>query len=337
MSKAVGGRWSAARVFLAAAGLAGFGFLVYRVGPERILEQLAAVWMFLPLFLGLSILRLVARTRAWAVGLEAEGVASEFRELAGARLISESVGHISAMGVLVSDPLRPLLLRGADASRVAPATFLDTALFWLTTCALGFAGAVAGTILIADSALAAVSLAIFLGSMAAILGILLWPRPLLERFAERWKHPASRWSELLVWASEVERRMRAFRQAHPGALRRMAAWDLVAQALMVAEVWIYGRLTGVAVTPIAAVVVEATSRMVKVAAMAIPGRLGAEEAGAAGVFALLGLGAAAGLGLAILRRLVVVVWAAAGLAWYLLRPAHPGPEVAAVAEETRLS
>lgn len=322
----MGGRWSGARIGLAVAGLAGLALLVYRVGAHRILEQLAAVWTFLPVFLGITILRLAARVRAWAAALEAEGVAANFWELAGARLIAESVGHVSAMGVLVSDPLRPLLLRGADPARVAPATFVDTAVFWLTTCALGLAGAAAGAVLIADSALALVSTAIFLGALTAILGVLFWPRPLLARWAARAQRRTERWAALLVWASEVEHKMRDFRSAHRGALRTMAAWDLVAQTLTVAEVWIYGQLAGVPVTPIQAVVVEATARVIKVAAMAIPGRLGAEEAGAAGVFALLGLGAAAGLGLAIVRRLVVLVWAAAGLAWYLLRAAHREPE-----------
>lgn len=323
------------RLLLALGGLAGLAYLVHRIGTRVILEQLAAVWMFLPVFLGITILRLVVRVRAWSAALAAEGVTAGFRELAGARLISESVGQLSALGALVSDPLRPLLLRGADASRAAPATFLDTAVFWLTTCALGLAGAAAGAVLIADSALAVVSTAVFLGAMAAILGVLLWPRPLLAAWARRLRHRAGRGPATVVWAAETERRMREFRRGHPGALRVMAGWDLAAQALTVAEVWIYGQFAGIPVTPIAAVVVEATARVVKVAAMAIPGRLGAEEAGAAGVFALLGLGAAAGLGLAILRRLVAILWAAAGLAWYLLREANP--RAAAAPQETRIS
>jgi hypothetical protein len=69
--------------------------------------------------------------------------------------------------------------------------------------------------------------------------------------------------------------------------------------------------------------------MVKVVGAWIPGRIGADEGGAAVSFALLGFSPAAGLMLVLARRARDLMWCAAGVLWTARSGAHrPAARVA---------
>jgi hypothetical protein len=63
------------------------------------------------------------------------------------------------------------------------------------------------------------------------------------------------------------------------------------------------------------VAIEAAGRIVKILGAWIPGRIGADEGGAVASFALLGMAPAAGLVLAVARRMRDLLWCAAGVVW----------------------
>lgn len=65
--------------------------------------------------------------------------------------------------------------------------------------------------------------------------------------------------------------------------------------------------------------IEAMSRMVRMIGGRLPARIGADESGAAAVFAALGLPAAAGLALAVARRIRDTLNTLAGLVWLAWR------------------
>ncbi|MFQ5791406.1 MAG: lysylphosphatidylglycerol synthase domain-containing protein, partial [Acidobacteriota bacterium] len=154
---------------------------------------------------------------------------------------------------------------------------------------------------------------------SGLVVLLLFARaPLLPRpvaFVSRVKALPERWLSMLDKAGEMERQMRSFRLRHRGAVVRILSINLLVQIVMLAEVWMVLSAVGVPVYFSRLVAIEAASRLVKMLSFYVPGRLGADEAGAAGSFLVLGLDPAAGLTLALARRAQGICWAAVGLAW----------------------
>jgi hypothetical protein len=72
---------------------------------------------------------------------------------------------------------------------------------------------------------------------------------------------------------------------------------------------------GIRASVLEVLAIEAAGRMVKILGAWIPGRIGADEGGAAVSFALLGYAPAAGLMLVVTRRLRDLLWCAAGIVW----------------------
>ena len=93
------------------------------------------------------------------------------------------------------------------------------------------------------------------------------------------------------------------------------ALNIGVQAAMLAEVWVVLSALGVAAAPVLVLAIEGASRLMKIMTFYIPGRLGADEAGGAGSFLLLGLNPAAGLTLALARRAQALVWVGMGFLW----------------------
>jgi hypothetical protein len=85
---------------------------------------------------------------------------------------------------------------------------------------------------------------------------------------------------------------------------------------MGAEVLIVLAAIGVKIGLLQLLATEGATRIAKILTFYIPGRVGADEASGAGSFVLFGMDGAAGLTLAIARRLQALVWVALGLAWW---------------------
>jgi uncharacterized membrane protein YbhN (UPF0104 family) len=156
---------------------------------------------------------------------------------------------------------------------------------------------------------------------AAALSLLLTRMPLTPRVRAvvcNWKgqdHQSCSW---LHKAEEIERRIRSFRFRHPAAVRRMLCLGLLVQAVTAAEALTVMNALGIHIGLFALLAVEAANRLVKIVSFYIPGRVGADEGGAAGTFLLLGMDPAAGLTLALARRVQALFWAAMGLVWLSL-------------------
>lgn len=96
----------------------------------------------------------------------------------------------------------------------------------------------------------------------------------------------------------------------------MAAWEVLFHAAAVAEVWLILRMIpgGEGTTLIEAFLMETTGRFITVAFKFIPYRLGIDEMGSGSVSQLLGLGTPAGVTLALVRRVRILLLNAAGVA-----------------------
>jgi hypothetical protein len=294
--------------------------LISKIGPAVLVTQLATLGWCLAILAVLGLVKLGLRTWSWRETLVADGVKTTGWQLFGARLISQTFGYLSAMGSLVADPLKPLLLRDTDVAASTPGTLVETVVFWLTSLLIILAGAFAG-ILVASSGpqVVALTLSVVATIMAGFV-FLISKAPLVPRLrgilARRWKNQPARLTAWLTKAEEIERPTISFHLRHPKALRHILVLNLAVQIVMVAEVLLVLAAIGVKIGFLQLLATEGATRIAKILTFYIPARVGADEAGGAGAFVLFGMDGTAGLTVAIARRIQALVWVAVGLAWW---------------------
>jgi uncharacterized protein (TIRG00374 family) len=310
---------TAKKMILAAVGLALFACMIFWIGPNTLLEQLARLGWALPILIGMGLVKHVIRTIAWQKALQADDVRLDFRRLLKVRIASQSVAYFSSMGGVVGDPLKCWLLRkrvGIDAT--IPATFAEAAVYWLSSLSVATIGACVGIALLVNKE-ATVSLWLTCLTTSGALFFLLFTRtpwlPKLTVLVRRRNTLPTRWLNQLDKAGEFENRIRSFRVRRPVTTVLAFGLDLLVQITMIAEVWIIFAAVGMRPDLAHLFAIEAGSRLVKVATFYVPGRLGADEAGSVASFMALGLDPSTGLTLALARRLQGLVWAAVGMYW----------------------
>jgi hypothetical protein len=283
--------------------------LARRIGMSHIADQLSNLRFALPIILLASLVRLFLQTRAWRVALQADGIEVPQPRLFAIRLASQAAGYLTVVGPAASEPTKLVLLRNpSGAGAAAPATLVETGAYWFTTVVLGLAGTVAAAFLMADwRAISAA--AIVFGIAVLFLGT---RHPFLPSLVAATGHRAPRW---LKSAAKAESDIRGFRDRHRTAFAEVLALDALAQLLTLIEVLAALWVVGIRVSMLQVLVIEAAGRMVKILGAWIPGRIGADEGGAAASFTLLGLAPGVGLMLATGRRLRDLLCCAAGLVW----------------------
>jgi hypothetical protein len=112
----------------------------------------------------------------------------------------------------------------------------------------------------------------------------------------------------------IERVLVSFMRTHTRRMYGVLAIEAAAQALLAAEVWVVFAALGLPLAPVDPLLVEGGVKFISVAFFFIPGQVGASE----GVYSLLvsalGFPAAAGLTLALVRRVRGVIVAGVGVA-----------------------
>ncbi len=125
---------------------------------------------------------------------------------------------------------------------------------------------------------------------------------------------AARAADLAARIEPIERVLVGFMHDRPVRLFEVLGIEVAGHALLVAETWIVLRAVGASLSPADPVVLEGGIKLVGAAFFFIPGQLGAAE----GVYVLLasalGFGSAAGLTLALVRRVRALIVAAGGVA-----------------------
>jgi hypothetical protein len=308
---------------------AGFAMvaLAQRIGLAAIAAQLRNLGVVLPIILFIGFLRLLLQTRAWAIALRADGIAIPQSRLIGVRLGSQAAGYLMALGPIVSEPAKLALLRNPTGmAAAAPATLFETGAFWFSTMILGLAGACSGAFLIGNAR--AVWVAV------AVLGMGLWflvrRRSLLSPILQVAGERAPNW---LRSAEQTELQIRSFRDRQPEAARKVLVLDSASQLLTLAEVAAVFWAGSIHCSFFEILTIEAGVRVVKILGAWVPGRIGTDEGGSAASFALLGFSPAAGLMLAVARRVRDVLWCVAGIMWTAASPDLPASTARATQPE----
>jgi hypothetical protein len=118
-----------------------FAWVLAHVGLLTVVEQLKAMRIALPIVLGLSLLRLLLQSIAWSASLKGEQVSLDIPKLAAVRLAGQSMGYLTVLGPVISEPMKIKLL-GTSTEATVTATFLDNGVYWFTSALLLFLGVV---------------------------------------------------------------------------------------------------------------------------------------------------------------------------------------------------
>jgi len=176
---------------LIAAGTALLAVVCSKIGWGAMLRELRTVWTVLPFVAGLSVLRLLLQTQSWKLALREEGVETDFGDLIGIRMASQSMGYLSVLGPAISEPMKIKLL-GNDWKNSATATVVDSGVYWFSSTLIAIAGCVAAAIALARGGYGTTLFAIAI-LFVLLAGLLFRQRPVLASVVEAFGKRAPGW------------------------------------------------------------------------------------------------------------------------------------------------
>ena len=299
---------------LIAAGMALLAVVVSKIGWGAMLRELRTVWTVLPFVAGLSVLRLLLQTQSWKLALREEGVETDFGDLIGIRMASQSMGYLSVLGPAISEPMKIKLLRNKWQNS-ATATVVDSGVYWFSSTVIGIVGCVAAAIVLARGGYGA-TLFVIAVLFVLLAALLFRQKPLLASVVEACGQRAPGW---LKKGAELEKQIRTFRERHPATLRSMFRMDLICQGLLILEATLVISCAKLPVHILTVLGIEAAVRVTKVTTGWIPARIGTDEGAAVAAFTAFGLSPAVGLLLALARRSRDLLWCLVGFGWLAWR------------------
>jgi hypothetical protein len=305
------------------AGLALFAYTIRRAGVHATID---GVWSMgiggFTLILVLSGIRLLVRSLAWMWCVEGSSPLS-LRAAFEASLIGEALGNLTPFGTFISEPSKAILVRSQVPMREAlSAIAVENIFYVLTLCVVIALGAI--TLLLEFSP----NTTIQEGSFAALAGVAVCVGVALVVILSR-ATPLSTALTLVLrgwrdhdWQRHLVERVRAletriygFYGRHRQKLLPLLAFETAFHLCGIAEVYVtLSLIPGLGeVTVVHALILETVGRVINIVFKFIPLKLGVDEAAAAGVAPVIGLGSFAGTTLAVVRKARILCWTAVGV------------------------
>src|SRR5260370_14677201 len=244
----------------------------------------------------------------------------------GRRRGSEAVGQLGFLGQVFGETLRVSLLSSTIwlPSGVTSVT-LDRAMFIVSAAVISRIGMIA--VLVALPLPHALSL--YAGIFVfALLGVLVVTAVAMRK---RWAvlsgtaqalgrvRQLSRWIEgKRALIQSVENNLLDFYHHTPRAFWGSFALNLACHAAAILEVYLILGFMGAKINLFAALAVEALTKLINLVGIFNPGNIGTYEGGNMLIAKIFGLSAAAGLTLALARRVRAIFWAAVGGVWLVM-------------------
>jgi hypothetical protein len=311
-------KFSLLNIIVAIVGIALLIFTIRRVGWSEVVSGVTSVGWWFVLVVVLGAVRMACRARAWMVCADDSNL--RFRDSFGAMLAADALGNLTPLGLLASEPTKIMMTRSriSTVTSVASVT-IENAFYTASVLVVLLAGTwfffQRAAVPPALEQLAEVIVIAIV--IAAVVGFwLARSQPaLLSRFAPFITKLAGRTAVPAEALREVESRIYGVLGWPLGRLAHVGAWEAVFHVAAVAEVWLVLRLLPGAAnaTLVDAFLLESAGRFVTIAFKFIPYRLGIDEAGSGAVAQVIGIGPAAGVTLALVRRLRILVLNVFGL------------------------
>lgn len=303
-----------------------FAWLIWRVGPAEIWTGFRQIGWNLIWILMLGGLRFVVRAAAWKVCIDPPH-RLRFPIAFNAVVCGDALGNATPLGPIVSEPAKIACVRYAVP--VAPALTalaIENVFYTLSVAAMIAAGAVAmlavgtqGGVALppAFRQLSEITVAL-IAAVFAVVVWLLWRRPeiigTLSASRRVSGSPTERESKTDRLRA-IEWQVFTFASRRRDALVPVILLELGFHALGVAEKYL--TLWLILPSPpslLTAFIVEAADRFITVAFKFVPFQIGVGEVGTALATQLLGLGAAPGVTISIVRKARMGLWSLAGTA-----------------------
>jgi hypothetical protein len=319
--------WSSRLVTLLG-GVAGailFAYAVDRAGFAEILDGIRRVGWGLLAILALAGLRFVVRAECWRLCVPRSTRLTR-RQAFAAFLAGDAVGNVTPLGLLASEPTKVLLTRHHLATRESVSSLaVENLVYGASVIAMVGVGI---AVLLATVALPRPWFWAGIGAIGALIAGSMVAIRLLGGTWDDQRGQRPRWRQHLaglriaVLGVSSEDRVR---------FGRVFAFDLCFHALAVIETFITLQwlLTDRPVTFAQAVIFEALNRAVTVLFKFVPFRIGVDEAFSGGLAAALAIDPAAGVALAVVRKIRNLAWSGIGLAIVAAHPARSGASLTA--------
>jgi glycosyltransferase 2 family protein len=311
------------RILAVVAALGGAVLLAYAVrqaGVDTIVDSARRLgWGFLAI-LALGGARLFLRACAWRLCTPPHARLSVGRAVA-AFVAGDAVGSLTPLGLAASEPTKAFLVRHRLATNESIASLAIDNLVYAVSIA---------TTLVASLvvALATVPLSVEGRDVAlvAIAALVAGGVVMIRLLRGTWSPAGGQrppWRDALA---RVRQSVVDFWSASPTRVMQAFAFDMGFHVLAVYEIFLtLGWLFGERPTMTQALVFEVLNRAVTVAFKFIPFRVGVDEALNGALAPMMGLHPAAGVALALVRKVRNLVWTGVGLLLIAAAPARVAP------------
>ena len=324
MMHATGRRTLRALLMLLGLGLA--IYLVYRLGPGRILSLLLQIGWHLAALAGIH--ALYQGVRAAALHRCLLGIRMSYWDVLWIRISGEAVRVLTSTGPLLAEPAKAWLLkRRGLALHQAFASTLSEILFYnlsaVAIAAVGFA-VLALRFPLEPALRASVWAGVLLLGGFLLLAVIAFVRrsylfhSVLERLS-RQPRLSSRVTPHLERVRQMEEVLFRVVYDRPARFLTVVALETAAHLLLILEVYWVLAVLGDPPPLLYPLLIETASKFISLLFLFVPMQLGVAEGAYALVLALLGLPAAVGVTLSLVRRLRSLLVAAVGLlCWWAL-------------------
>jgi hypothetical protein len=313
-------------VLTSAGGLALLVWVVWRVGTADVVSGLRQVGWGFVVILALALARQAARARAWTLLLSGPGETLPLGHTMAATLSGDAAGNVTPLSLLVSEPAKAMYLtrtgNDVDFTHALAALAAENFFYSLSVALMIVFGMIA--LLAAfplEHTLRLVSISSLVG-MVAVIGAALWivwRKPALVSATLGRLPMRARFAHLIDRVRTFETKTYTFVHENRGQLGSVVMCEVLFHVASIAENFVTLWLLTGSTSVLAAFIFDSFQRVVNVVFRVVPLRVGVDEAGAALVSQALGLGPAAGVTLALVRKARVLTWTAVGLVLLIRR------------------
>jgi hypothetical protein len=329
----MGGETSAPKQGLRLAAMAAGGggglLLLWSIrvaGATGVLGGIGRVGWWFVVICSLGGVRYMVRAVAWRMCLD-DPRRLPLTTAFGASVIGDALGNVTPFGALISEPSKIAFVRGRVGVRSAISAVTIENLFYIASVVMVLTCGTSALLLSFDVGIAlrrAAFLTLVVAVSTSLLAIVVVVRRVrvgsaLLAALERWSGPHRAIGSRRADVGAIEDQVFGFTSRHSSRLPLLLALEAAYQAAGVLEIWLtLALVTGGSIGFVTAVVLEFVNRTITIAFQFVPMWLGVDEAGTGLVTSALHLGAAAGIGLALVRKARVVVWTGVGLGLFFM-------------------
>jgi putative membrane protein len=308
----------ATELALLVAGLVLLAVLVRRVGGATLAANLRLVGWGILLIIGQEILAVLANTLGWRAAFPASRPVPRFAELLAARIAGDAVNYVTPTATLGGELVRARLLRaraaGLDLATAIAVAKASQTVAQVAFVAMGLVLVIATTPLSEPARLALVAGTLVLAGGA--LALVVAQRrgmfsPLVRLATVLDRH--GRVADLGRRLRELDAEIASVHRARRRPFLVSCGWFFVGWTLGALEIALMLWFLGVPVSLERALVIEVLSVAIDTTLFFVPGKLGTQEGGKVLIFTTLGMDAALGLSVGVLRRIRELAWALLGL------------------------